>query len=79
MALATFTASGNIQDAVRLALVNIGHAAAGQPPKSRERLPGIDWQRLERLKETQAVMGMNADELWRFAGKEAPKLGRKLR
>ena len=79
MDLATFTASGNIQDAVRLALVNIGHAAAGLPPRSRERLPGIDWQRLERIKETQAVMGMSVEELWRFASEEAPGLERRLR
>jgi len=74
-----FFASENIQDAVRLALVHIGHAASGQPPASRARLPDIDWQRLERLKKTQAVMGMSVDELWRFASEEAPELGRKLR
>ncbi|MGA7744118.1 MAG: hypothetical protein WBP56_13465 [Polyangia bacterium] len=75
----TFSASENVQDAVRLALVHIGHATAGQPPKSRERLPSIGWERLERLKKTQAVMGMSVDELWRFASEEAPGLERKLR
>jgi len=74
--LAAFSASANAQDAVRLAMVNIGHAAADQPPASRARLPTIDWQRLERLKETQAV---SVDELWRFASEEAPGLERKLR
>jgi uncharacterized protein with HEPN domain len=74
--LAAFSASANDQDAVRLALVQIGHAAADQPPASRARLPTIDWQRLERLKETQAV---SVDELWRFASEEAPGLERKLR
>jgi uncharacterized protein with HEPN domain len=74
-----FFASEIIQDVVRLALVHIGHAASDQRPASRARLPSIDWERLDRLKETKAVMGMSVDELWRFAGKEAPELGRKLR
>ena len=77
--LAAFSASANAQDAVRLAIVNIGHAAVDQPPASRARLPTIDWQRLERLKETQAVTDMSVDELWRFAIDEASVLGRKLR
>lgn len=71
-----FSASAKAQDAVRLALAQIGHAAADQPPASRARLPTIDWQRLERLKETQTVA---VDELWRFASEEAPELERKLR
>jgi uncharacterized protein with HEPN domain len=77
--LATFSANEMIQDAVRLALVDIGHAAAGQPSKSRERLPGIGWDRLEHFKDAAAVKGMPVDELWRFASEEAPVLERKLR
>jgi uncharacterized protein with HEPN domain len=77
--LAAFSANENIQYSVRLALVNIGHASLAQPLASRARLPGIDWQRLERLKETKAVMGMPVDELWRFASEEAPGLERRLR
>jgi ribulose-phosphate 3-epimerase len=61
-----------IQDAVRLALMDIGHAAAGQPSKSRERLPGIGWDRLEHFKDAAAVKGMPVDELWGFASEEAP-------
>jgi len=77
--LAAFSANEMIQDAVRLALVDIGHAAAGQPSKSRERLPGIGWDRLEHFKDATAVKGMPVDELWRFASEEAPVLERKLR
>ena len=77
--LAAFSANEMIQDAVRLALVDIGHAAAGQPSKSRERLPGIGWDRLEHFKDAAAVKGMPVDELWRFASEEAPVLERKLR
>jgi len=73
--LAAFSASANDQDAVRLALVQIGHAASDQPPASRARLPGIEWERLEKL----AVTDMSVDELWRFAIEEAPGLERKLR
>jgi uncharacterized protein with HEPN domain len=79
LGLATFSANEMIQDAVRLALVDIGHAAAGQPSKSRERLPGIGWDRLEHFKDAAAVKGMPVDELWRFASEEAPVLERKLR
>jgi uncharacterized protein with HEPN domain len=73
--LAAFSASANAQDAIRLALVQIGHSAADQPPASRARLPGIEWERLERL----AVTDMSVDEVWRFAIEEAPGLERKLR
>ena len=73
--LAAFSASADDQDAVRLALEQIGGAAADQPPASRARLPGIEWERLERL----AVTDMSVDELWRFASEEAPGLERKLR
>jgi uncharacterized protein with HEPN domain len=72
---AAFSASASDQDAVRLALAEIGRAAADQPPASRARLPGIEWERLERL----AVTDMSVDELWRFAIEEAPGLDRKLR
>ena len=77
--LAAFSASANAQDAVRLALVQIGHAAADQPPAARARLPTIDWERLDQLKETKAVMVMPVGDLWRFASEEAPGLERKLR
>jgi uncharacterized protein with HEPN domain len=79
LGLATFSANKDAQDAVRLAMVNIGHAAAGQPPTSRARLPGINWEKMERLKEKEAAMGMSTKELWSFARRQAPKLGRKLR
>jgi uncharacterized protein with HEPN domain len=77
--LTTFSANEMVQDAVRLALVDIGRAAAGQPSKSRERLPVIGWDRLEHFKDAAAVKGMPVDELWRFASEEAPVLERKLR
>ena len=77
--LAAFSASANAQDAVRLAMVDIGHAASDQPPASRARLPGIGWERLEHLKDTTAVKDMPVDEVWRFASEEAPGLERKLR
>ena len=77
--MAAFSANEMIQDAVRMELVYLGHAAAGQPPASRARLPGIDWERLDQLKETKAVMVMPVGDLWRFASEEAPGLERKLR
>ena len=77
--LAAFSANEMIQDAVRMELVYLGHAAAGQPPASRARLPGIDWERLDQLRETKAVMVMPVGDLWRFAIEEASVLGRKLR
>ncbi|MGA9656048.1 MAG: hypothetical protein WBV96_19275 [Polyangia bacterium] len=79
LGLATFSANKDALAAVRLALVSIGHAAAGQPPASRARLPGIGWEKLEQFKEAKAVKGMPVDELWRFARRQAPRLGRKLR
>ena len=77
--LAAFTSNEFAQDAIRMELLCIGHAAASQPPASRARLPGIDWERLEKLKEAKAVKDMPLEELWRFAIEEAPVLGRKLR
>ena len=79
LGLAAFAVDEITQDAVRLALVGIGHAAACQPPAARARLPGVDWDRLERLKDAKAIKAMPVDELWRFAIEEAPELGRKLR
>ena len=77
--LAAFSTSANAQDAVRLAMASIGHAAACQPPASRARLPGVDWDRLERFKDAKAIKAMPVDELWRFCIEEAPGLRRKLR
>jgi uncharacterized protein with HEPN domain len=77
--LAAFSANETILDAIRMELVYLGHAAAGQPPASRARLPGIDWERLDQLRETKAVMVMPVGDLWRFAIEEASVLGRKLR
>ena len=77
--LAAFSANEFVQDAIRMELLCLGHAAACQPPASRARLPGIEWERLEQLKEAKAVKGMPVEELWRFVSEEAPELGRKLR
>ena len=79
LGLAAFAVDEITQDAVRLALVGIGHAAACQPPAARARLPGVDWDRLERFKDAKAIKAMPVDELWRFCIEEAPVLGRKLR
>jgi uncharacterized protein with HEPN domain len=79
LGLAAFSASADAQDAVRLAMVGIGQAASDQPPASRARLPGIDWDRLGHLKDAAVVMGLPVDEVWRFASEEAPDLGRELR
>jgi uncharacterized protein with HEPN domain len=77
--LAAFAASEFVQDAIRMELLCLGHAAACQTPASRARLPGIGWERLEQFKEAKAVKGIPVEELWRFAIEEAPELGRKLR
>ena len=77
--LASFAASEFAQDAIRMELLCLGHAAAGQPPASRARLPGIGWERLEQFKEARAIKGIPVEELWRFASEEALVLGRKLR
>jgi uncharacterized protein with HEPN domain len=77
--LASFSADEIVQDAVRLAMVGIGHAAACQPPGSRARLPGIEWERLGQSKDAATVKAMHVEDLWRFAVEEAPELGRKLR
>ena len=77
--LAAFTANEFVQDAIRMELLCIGHAAASQTPASRGRLPGIGWDRLEHFKDAAAVKGMPVEELWRFASEEAPGLGKKLR
>jgi uncharacterized protein with HEPN domain len=77
--LAAFIASEFVQDAIRMELLCLGHAAACQTPASRARLPGIGWERLEQFKEAKVIKGIPVDELWRFAIEEAPKLGRKLR
>jgi len=79
LGLAAFTANEIIQDAVRLAMVSIGHAAAGQPPALRAKLPGIDWERLDRLSGITGAMHMAANEIWKFAQEEAPGLERELR
>ena len=77
--LAAFSANANAQDAVRLAMVSIGHAASDQPPASRAKLPGIDWLGLGRLSGITGVMHMAANEIWKFAQDVAPELERKLR
>jgi uncharacterized protein with HEPN domain len=74
-----FSADKNTQDAVRLALVNIGHASIGQSPRSRARLPDIDWKNLCRFKDVEAVMRIATEQLWEFATKDAPELQKKLR
>jgi len=77
--LAAFKANVFVQDAIRMELLCIGHAAACQTPASRARLPGIGWDRLEHFKDAAANKGIPVEELWRFASEEAPELGRKLR
>ena len=76
---AAFSANEIAQDAVRLAMASIGHAAACQPPGSRARLPGIEWERLGQSKDAATVKAVPVEDLWRFAIEEAPGLGRKLR
>ena len=77
--LAAFIASEFAQDAIRMELLCLGHAAACQTPASRARHPGIEWERLEHFKDAAAVKAVPVEELWRFAIEEAPELGRKLR
>jgi uncharacterized protein with HEPN domain len=77
--LAAFIASEFVQDAIRMELLCLGHAAACQTPASRARHPGIEWERLEHFKDAAAVKAVPVEELWRFAVEEAPGLGRKLR
>ena len=79
LGLAAFTADANAQYAVRLAMVDIGHAASDQPSASRAKLPCIDWERLDRLSGITGAMHMATNEMWKFAQEEAPGLERKLR
>ena len=77
--LASFAVNEVAQDAIRMELLCLGHAAACQTPASRARHPDIGWERLEHFKDAAAVKTMPVDELWRFCIEEAPELGRKLR
>jgi uncharacterized protein with HEPN domain len=76
---AAFSADKNTQEAVRLALLNIGRASLGQSPRSRARLPDIDWKNLCRFKDVADGMRMATEQLWEFATKDAPELEKKLR
>jgi len=76
---AAFSANENSQDAVRLAMLHIGHASFERSPKSRARLPGIDWASLDRLQDTAGIMRISAKEIWKFVREDAPELERKLR
>ena len=74
--LAAFSANENIQYAVRLAMVDIGHAASDQPPASRARLPCIDWERLDRLKAPRPSMHMPTDEMLEVRQRGGPRAGK---
>jgi len=76
--LASFAVNEVAQDAIRMELLCLGHAAACQTPASRARHPDIGWERLEHFKDAAAVKAVPVEELWRFAVEEAPELGRKL-
>jgi ribosomal protein S27AE len=69
--------SGTPLDASRRHLQHIGEAASHQPPERRARLPGIDWERLDRLR--RGAFSMSAVEVWSFVLDEVPALAKALR
>jgi uncharacterized protein with HEPN domain len=77
--LASFAVNEVAQDAIRMELLCLGHAAACQTPASRARHPDIGWDKLEQFKDAAIVKAVPVEELWRFSIEEAPVLGRKLR
>jgi uncharacterized protein with HEPN domain len=57
----------------------MGKAAEHQSAESRARLPGVDWQKLDRFHDALYLQGVTALEVWRFLKNQVFALEKALR
>jgi uncharacterized protein with HEPN domain len=77
--LAKFRKDGIRMDAAKRYTQRLGRAASHQSTKRRERLRGIDWKRLDRLRLPHATEYWTAVRIWTFVKKDVPSIERALR